>query len=237
MERWLAVVWVLGAASFAMAEERTFNPAYEIQGNLSARGKIDRTVFARLRQEKIEPANLCSDAVFLRRVYIDVIGTLPTAEEAQQFLNDTSADKRRELIDQLLERDEFADYWALKWCDLLRVKAEFPINLWPNAVQAYHRWIKTALKANMPYDEFARSILCSSGSNFREGQVNFYRSAQSRKPESLARAVALTFMGTRTDQWPPEKLQEMAVFFSYLGYKKTSEWKEDRLLRYSEVSG
>ncbi len=227
MERWLAVVWVLGAASFAMAEERTFNPAYEIQGNLSARGKIDRTVFARLRQEKIEPANLCSDAVFLRRVYIDVIGTLPTAEEAQQFLNDPSADKRRELIDQLLERDEFADYWALKWCDLLRVKAEFPINLWPNAVQAYHRWIKTALKANMPYDEFARSILCSSGSNFREGQVNFYRSAQTRKPEALARAAALTFMGTRTDQWPPEKLQEMAVFFSYLGYKKTSEWKEE----------
>ena len=178
MQRNLWAVLVFCATSFVMAEERSYHPTFEIQGNLSARGKIDRTVFARLRQEKIEPANLCSDAVFVRRVYIDVIGTLPTADEARQFLTDTSADKRRVLIDQLLERDEFADYWALKWCDLLRVKAEFPINLWPNAVQAYHRWIKTSLKENMPYDEFVRAILCSSGSNFREGQVNFYRSAQ-----------------------------------------------------------
>ena len=90
--------------------------------------------------------------MFLRRVYLDVIGTLPTADEARQFLTDPNPNKRRDLIDRLLERDEFADYWALKWCDLLRVKAEFPINLWPNAVQAYHRWIKTSLKENMRYD-------------------------------------------------------------------------------------
>nr|MCU0876066.1 DUF1549 domain-containing protein [Pirellulaceae bacterium] len=80
---------------------------------------------------------MCSDGVFVRRAYLDVIGTLPTAEEAAQFWEDPDPDKRRKLIDRLLEREEFADYWAMKWCDLLRVKSEFPIKLWPNAVQAY----------------------------------------------------------------------------------------------------
>ncbi|MHB8974907.1 MAG: DUF1553 domain-containing protein [Pirellulaceae bacterium] len=220
---------VLGflSAPVVAAAERKVDPTFESDENVSPRGKIDRTVFAKLRQEKIEPANLCSDAVFLRRVYIDVIGTVPTADEARKFLTDSNPNKRRDLIDRLLERDEFAEYWALKWCDLLRVKAEFPINLWPNAVQAYHRWIKTALKENIRYDEFVRSILCSSGSNFRDPQVNFFRSAQTKQPEALARAVALTFMGTRADKWPPEKLAEMAVFFSYVGFKKTAEWKEE----------
>ena len=126
--------------------EREVVVVFETNASLSPRTKIDRAVFARLRQEGIEPANLCSDAVFLRRVYLDVIGTLPTADEAVQFLSDQNPKKRQELIDALLQRDEYADYWALKWCDLLRVKAEFPINLWPNAVQAYHRWIITSLQ-------------------------------------------------------------------------------------------
>ncbi len=125
------------------------------------------------------------------------------------------------------ERPEYADYWAMKWCDLLRVKAEFPVNLWPNAVQAYHRWIITSLRENKPYDQFARELLTGCGSNFRDPQVNFYRSTQSKDPEEIARAVALTFMGTRADKWPPEKLQQMAKFFSYIGYKRTAEWKEE----------
>ena len=86
------------------------------------------------------------------------------------------------LIDRLLERPEFADYWAMKWCDLLRVKSEFPINLWPNAVQAYHRWIRTAVRENMPYDQFARELLTASGSNFRVPPVNFYRAVQKQGP-------------------------------------------------------
>ncbi len=227
MKARLLIAVSLILAPVVLGAERTLDPTFESDGNLSPRSKIDRAVFAKLRQEKIEPARLCSDAVFLRRVYIDVIGTLPTAEESRQFLTDPNPNKRRELIDRLLERDEFADYWALKWCDLLRVKAEFPVNLWPNAVQAYHRWIKTSLKENMRYDKFVRAIVCSSGSNFRDPQVNFYRSAQTKQPEALARAVALTFMGTRAETWPPEKLAEMAVFFGYVGYKKTAEWKEE----------
>ena len=94
----------------------------------------------------------------------------------------------------------------MKWCDLLRVKAEFPINLWPNAAQAYHRWIRTSIRDNKPYDQFVREMLTSSGSNFRVPQVNFYRAVQSREPQGIAQAVALTFMGMRADKWPKERL-------------------------------
>ncbi|HDP33733.1 MAG TPA: DUF1553 domain-containing protein [Candidatus Hydrogenedentes bacterium] len=130
-------------------------------------------------------------------------------------------------IDALLESDAFADYWSLKWCDLLRVKSEFPINLWPNAVQAYHRWIHDALKSNMPYDTFARALLTSSGSNFRVPPVNFYRAVQGRTPASIAAAVALTFMGARVETWPEQERANLEAFFSRLAFKSTDEWKEE----------
>lgn len=200
---------------------------FELPTPSAPRGRIDELVFARLKQLEIEPANPCSDTVFLRRVYLDVIGTLPTVDEAKAFLADKDPNKRDKLIDALLERPEFADFWAMKWCDLLRVKAEFPINLWPNAAQAYHRWIHHAVKTNMPYDKFVRELLTSSGSNFRVAQVNFYRALQSRDPKGVSRAVALTFMGSRVDKWPPEKLAGMSAFFLKVGYKPTGEWKEE----------
>ncbi len=188
---------------------------------------IDKLVFADLQRLKLEPANPCSDAVFVRRAYLDVIGTLPTGFEAREFLLNPNPNKRRLLVDRLLERDEFADYWAMKWSDLLRVKAEFPINLWPNAAQAYHRWVRTSLKENKPYDQFARELLTASGSNFRVGQVNFYRALQSKEPAALAQAVALTFMGERAEKWPKERLAGMGAFFTQVGYKSTAEWKEE----------
>ena len=118
------------------------------------------------------------------------------------------------MIDRLLERDEFADYWAMHWGDVLRIKAEFPVNLWPNAAQAYHRWVRASIADNKPYDQFVRELLTSSGSNFRVGPVNFYRAIQNRTPEGIATAVALTFMGSRAESWPKERLAGMAAFFS-----------------------
>jgi hypothetical protein len=165
--------------------------------------------------------------VFVRRVYLDVIGTIPTAEQARAFLRDTDPNKRRVLIDRLLERKEFADYRAMKWADLLRIKSEFPINLWPNAVQAYHRWIRASVQENLPYDRFTRALLTSSGSNFRAPPVNFYRAVQSKEPKILAHAVGLTFMGVRPEGWPAERWSDMAAFFSQVGYKGTQEWKEE----------
>jgi len=193
----------------------------------SASCPIDELVFNQLEKLKITPANLCSDGGFVRRVYLDVIGLLPTAGEASEFIQSKKPDKRRVLIDRLLERQEFADYWAMKWSDLLRVKAEFPINLWPNATQAYYRWIYSSVRDNKPYDQFARELLASSGSNFRIGPVNFYRAMQNREPEGIAQTVALTFMGTRADKWPAEKLAGMSAFFSKVGAKATGEWKEE----------
>ncbi len=221
---------VLLPALAAAAAPTTAPTPFETAAVPAAACPIDMFVFGRLEKLGIQPAAICSDAVFLRRVYVDVIGTIPTAQEAKEFLLDTRPDKRRILIDRLLERDEYADYWSMRWCDLLRVKAEFPINLWPNAVQAYHRWIRTSLKENKPYDVFVREMLTSSGSNFRTPPVNFLRAAQSREPPTVAQAVALTLMGTRADKWPKERLAGMAGFFSQIAYKHTAEWKEEIVL-------
>jgi hypothetical protein len=191
--------------------------------------RIDDLVMANLRKQGIQPAVLCTDQVFLRRVYLDVLGTLPEPAEIRKFFENPSPSirKRAALIHSLLKRDEFADYWSLKWGDLLRIKAEFPINLWPNAVQAYHRWIHDAIRNNMPYDQFARQMLTSSGSNFRVPQVNFYRAIQGQEPAAIANAVALTFMGTRLDRWPEDKRCDIEAFFSRVAYKGTAEWKEE----------
>ncbi|MDF7808965.1 DUF1553 domain-containing protein [Pontiellaceae bacterium B12219] len=189
--------------------------------------QIDQLVLFRLNERGIPPSEICTDAVFIRRVYLDMIGTLPTKEEVTVFLADSNSGKRRQLIETLFDRPEFSDYWSMKWCDLLRVKAEFPSKLWPNAVQAYYRWIRTAIQQNLPYDQFARAMLTSSGSNFREAPVNFYRAMPQREPKAIASTVALTFMGMRTDRWDEDQLMGMAAFFGQVGYKETAEWKEE----------
>lgn len=217
------------AAEPAADEAQAAPNVYESPVPPKPAGELDRIVFAKLKSLGIEPV-LCSDAVFVRRAYLDVIGTLPTAEEAKAFIDDPDTEnKRTALIDRLMKRDEFADYWSMKWGDVLRIKAEFPVNLWPNAAQAYHRWVRASIVANKPYDEFARELLTSSGSNFRVGPVNFYRAIQSKTPESIATAAALTFMGSRTDSWPEDRLAGTAVFFSQVGYKPTAEWKEENV--------
>ena len=190
-------------------------------------GSIDACVLARLKELNLQPAETCTDEVFLRRAYLDAIGTLPTSDEAKTFLQSRAPDKRSALIDRLLQRDEFADLCSMKWSDLLRVKAEFPINMWPNAAKAFHRWLHTCIRDNMPYDQFAREMITASGSNFRVAAVNFYRGMQSKEPETLAQGIALAFMGARADKWDKERLDGMATFFAYTGFKPTREWKEE----------
>ncbi len=222
--RLVIVVVLLAASSLARAQAPS---PFELPTTASPRNAVDEATFPRFKKLGLQVARPASDAVFLRRVYLDVTGTLPTAEEARAFLDDPSTTKRTALIDRLLERDEFADYWAMKWGDVLRVKSEFPINLWPNAVQAYHAWIRESLRDNMPFDRFARTLLTASGSNFREPPVNFYRAVQSREPRAIAASVALVFMGTRLESWPADRQAAMAAFFSQIGYKPTGEWKEE----------
>ncbi len=197
----------------------------EAAGPVSER--IDALVLAGLKERGLQPTKRCSDAVFLRRAFLTVTGTLPTEAEARAFLANEDPAKREKLIDALLNRPEYVDYWAMKWGDLLRVKAEFPIKLWPNAVQAYHRYIRESLETNKPYDQLAREMLTSNGSNFREAEVNFFRAMQDRTPKGIASTVALTFMGQRANEWPERKLEATAGFFAHVAYKPTAEWKEE----------
>ena len=224
---WLLLAACFAPAGFGADARPAFTAPFETAGELTPRNKIDELVFAHWKELGIQPANLCSDSVFLRRAWLDATGTLPTAQQAAEFLASKDSNKRAVLIDQLLMREEFDDYQAMKWSDLLRVKAEFPIDLWPNAAQAYYHWIHDSLRQDKPYDRFVREMLTASGSNFREAPVNFYRAMQNRQPPGIAQTVALTFMGVRTEKWPPERLAQMAAFFSAVGYKHTDEWKEE----------
>jgi hypothetical protein len=227
MKRSLVTLAALLLFVAAAAAAETATNIFESAAVPTPAGQIDKLVLAKLSKLGLQPA-LCSDAVFIRRVYLDGIGTLPTAKEVREFLQDPDTkNKRRLLIDRLLGRPEFAEYWGMKWGDILRIKAEFPVNLWPNAAQAYDRWVKASIAQNKSYDKFARELLTSSGSNFRVGPVNFYRAIQDRTPEGIATAVALTFMGARAEKWPTNELAGMAAFFSQIGYKPTREWKEE----------
>ncbi len=208
-------------ASFADA-----NNNYENKIATTANNDIDNIIEKAFVKNNISFANECSDSLFIRRVYIDLAGTIPTPDIVKEFIKNSNANKRSELIDQLLNSEDFVNYLTLKWCDILRVKAEFPINLWPNGVQAYHRWIYNSVKTNKNYYDFAYELLTSSGSNFKNPSVNFYRALQEKTPKGIATAVALTFMGLRFEKLNKIKQDELIKFFSNIKYKGTAEWKE-----------
>jgi len=199
--------------------------------------KIDELVDAKLRVLGLPPAELCSDHEFLRRAYLDVTGTLPSVDEARAYLADQDPQKRARLVDRLLASEEFADYWAMKWGDLFRMKSEFPNTLWPNAVQAYHRWVRVSIANNKPYDQFVRELLTASGSNFRVPPANYFRAFLKKDPQNVAEVTALTFMGARigcarchghpTENWATEDNLGLAAFFAQIKYKSTMEWKEE----------
>jgi len=226
----ILLLWALTVSALSADECGVYElgPTVPKSGaNLKPHERLDELVFSHQAELGIKRANLCSDAVFVRRAFLAVIGTLPTEVEARGFVGTKDQDKRAKLIEILIQRPEFTDFWAMKWGDVLRVKAEFPIKLWPNAVQAYHRWIHTSVRENKPLHIFTRQLLLANGSNFREGEVNFYRAMQDRSPQGVAATVALTFMGERADKWPKKKLDAMAGFFAQVAYKSTAEWKEE----------
>lgn len=227
MEAGRLLLLFAATAGLGLPAGRAAHPVFESPDAAKPAGKIDEIVFADLKRLNIPPARMTSDAVFLRRVYLDAIGILPAESEAREFLSSTDPARRARLIDSLLGREEFAAYMAMKWADALRIKAEYPINLWPQAAELYHRWVRTSLRENKPYDRFAFEILTASGSNFLVPQVNFYRAVQAKEPKTIARAAALTFLGQRAEKWPARKLDAMAGFFSAIGYKSTGAWKEE----------
>lgn len=166
-------------------------------------------------------SNQCRDEVFLRRAYLTVTGALPSPQECERFLDDKRSDKRERLINRLLDREIATQYTLMHWGDILRIKSEFPSNLWPNGVQAYNRWIYERLLNNVPYDEMVRELLLSSGSNFRSPAVNFYRGFQERSPENYYANINLLFLGNRDCR------DDGYLCFSQIEFKSTKEWKEE----------
>ena len=168
-----------------------------------------------------------TDSVMVRRLCLDLAGRVPTKDEAQAYVASSVPGKRAALVDRLLASPEFADYWAMRFCDILRVKSEFPINLWPNAVYVYHARIRKFVEENETWDAFGRELLTSQGSDFRDAEANFFRATDRRTPDGWAEAVAQTFLGIPPDRLSADLRAEMAKHFATLHIKRTREWKEE----------
>jgi len=180
---------------------------------------IDKHVWDKLTLLGIPPSDLADDATFLRRVSLDTIGTLPTADEARAFLADPAADKRAKLIDKLLERPEYADFWALKWSDILKVDKDA---VTPQGAVAMTRWVRRQFAENRPYDAFARDVVTAVGSTTADGPAALYKSLAT--PEVAARSLSQIFLGVRiecaechhhpSEKWGQDDYWALAGLFS-----------------------
>ena len=160
--------------------------------NPPTNNRIDQLLQARQQLLQIVPSDLCSDGEFIRRLSLDVLGVLPTANETRTFLADPSPTKRATLIDSVLQRDEFSQYWALKWGDLLQVKAS---KLSAAGVAKFHEWLVRSIRDNRPYDQFATDLITASGSTYENPPANFYRAAAD--VESCSESASQIFLGIR----------------------------------------
>ena len=187
---------------------------------------IDHLVWEKLKRLQVAPSKLATDEKFLRRAYADVIGRLPTAQEARVFLESTAENRREELVDRLLESPEYAEHWANKWVDLLRPN---PYRVGIKAVLNYDQWIRQQFRENRPYDIFIRDLLTAQGSTWDNGPVTFYRDR--RSPDELTTMVSRLFLGVRLEcakchhhpfeRWAQDDFYSFAAFFSELGRKGT----------------
>ena len=173
------------------------------------------------------PDGMATDSVMVRRLYLDLAGRIPSKSEAQAYVLGGKPARRKALVERLLASDEFADYWAMRFCDALRVKSEFPINLWPNAVYVYHGRIRRFVKGNESWESFGRALLTAQGSDFRDAEANFFRATDKRTPEGWAEAVAQTFLGIAPAELAPERRSKLAAYFANVKIKNTREWKEE----------
>jgi len=200
---------------------------------------VDTHAAAKFRELGIPPSPLCDDSTFLRRAYLDAVGTLPTVEEATAFLDSADPDKRKKLIDRLLGftgdpaqdiyNDKYASYWTLKWADLIRNSSA---GLGEQGMWALHNWIHEALRTNRPFDQFVRELITAKGSIFSNGPANFFRVAND--PPSRAETTSQLFLGVRLQcakchHHPFEKYSQddyygFAAFFARVGSKGGHEF-------------
>jgi hypothetical protein len=188
------------------------------------RGFIDDLVLKKLESLRVPPSPLCTDAEFIRRAYLDAAGILPTPEELQRFLADTAPDKRSRLVDALLRRPEFVDYWTYKWSDMLLVSTR---KLPQSAVWAFYQFIRQSVADNKPWDRFAREILTASGSTLQHGAANYF--VLHKDVTDLTEATSVTFLGMSItccrchnhplEKWTQDDYWKMANLFSRVALK------------------
>ena len=201
--------------------------APEVTGNY-----IDQLVGAKLQKIRLLPSGMCSDEEFLRRATLDITGQLPTEEEYHAFLGDADAVKRSRKIDELLNRKEFSEIWAMKWAELLMVKSSNQVSY--KSMFLYSSWLTDKVAKNVPVDQMVREILGSTGGTFTEPQTNFYQIE--RDTLKTAENVAQVFMGIRTqcaqchnhpfDRWTMDDYYSFAAFFSQIRRKTGEDYRE-----------
>ena len=162
----------------------------EVFASAPRRNFIDELVLEKLRDLNLPPSPRSSDSEFVRRVYLDTVGILPTPAETRAFLTDPAPTKRDALIEQLLHRQEFVDYWTYRWSDLLLVNSK---KLKPAAMWSYYNWIRNNVAANTPWDTLVRQLITAQGSTLDNGAGNFY--VLHDDPRSLTETSLLAFLG------------------------------------------
>ena len=198
----------------------------ELYTSLPQNNFIDGLVWKKLQLLGITPSQGVTDAAFMRRVSVDILGRLPSAEEARAFLADGRADKRARLVDALLQRPEYVDHWASKWMDLLRPN---PYRVGIKAVLNYDNWIRESFRQNKPYDQFVTDLVTAQGSTWRNGAATLFRDR--RSPDEITTMVSQLFLGVRLEcakchhhpfeKWSQEDFYSLAAYFSRVGRKGT----------------
>lgn len=193
---------------------------------------IDELVIAKLNKLRIAPSPLCSDEEFLRRVTIDITGLLPTEQEYHAFLADSSPDKRQRLVDELLQRPQFAEIWAMKWAELLMVKTTNQVS--NKSTYLYATWLTEQLAHNVPLDQIVRSLIAATGGTLQNPPATFYQ--VERDTLKMAENVAQVFCGIRTqcaqchnhpfDRWTMDDYYSFAAFFAQVGRKTGEDYRE-----------
>jgi hypothetical protein len=208
------------------------------------RNFVDELVQAKWKTLNLTPSPLADDATFLRRASLDAIGTLPTPDEVRAFLADPSPNKRSEWIDKLLARPEYADFWAIKWGDLLRNQRK---NSRDNqrGTFAFHAWIRNALAVNMPYDRFVRSIIAAQGTVDQHPPVIWYRTVRNLTHQT--NDTAQLFLGTRIncaqchnhpyEKWSQDDYYRFQAFFARMGRKSGESSAEPAIFNKPDGGG
>jgi hypothetical protein len=200
----------------------------DVYRNSQRHNFVDDHVLRKLEALRIPPSPQSGDHAFLRRFYLDAMGILPTPEEVEGFASDPSPDKRAKLIDAILAREEFVDYWAYKWSDLLLVSSR---RLRSNAMWSYYQSIHAAVASNKPWDQFVRDILVASGNTREAGALNYY--VLHKNPIELTENVTKTFLGLSItcarchnhplEKWTQRDYYQMANLLSRIGLKNGAE--------------